>query len=119
MAERKQWRLMCWAVRLGSCLVTVAVVTLALFWALERGLSSVYGDTGLVRHMGRQLALSLLILLAVAALTTKRVMNTESWREALSWTAALVWQGVKLGLAAFVLIAMAGLIVTRLLIGPS
>lgn len=117
MENRGRWRMLCWAVRVLSCLATVGIVALALFWVLERGLSSVYGDTGMVRLMGRQLSLSVLLMLALlmlAGLMSKRVMNTESWREAMRWTAACAWQGVKAGLIVFVAMASGTMIVMGL-----
>ena len=118
MTTRGQWKLLRWAVRIIGCLATVGIMALALSWALERGLSSVYGDAGMARALGERLALSVLLtlaLLALATLTTKRVMNTERWREALRWTAVCAWQGARLGLIVFVAVAAAGLLVAGLI----
>ena len=117
MTDRRLWKLLRWAARIIGCLATVAVIALALGCLLEGSLSAYYGDTGLLPTLERKLALSLAVLLAVlAALTlmTRRTMGTDSWREALRWTAASFWQGVKAGLVVFAAIAAATLLVTGL-----
>ena len=117
MTDRRLWKLLRWAARIIGGLATAAVIELTLFLVLESRLSSVYGDSGMVPGMKRQLAVSVAVmlgLLAVVTLMTRRALGTDSWREAMRWTATSFRQGAKVGAVVVAVIAVATLLVMGL-----
>lgn len=117
MPGRAQWKVMRWAVRILGCVAAVGALALGLQYMIERGFVSEYSTAEQVRAIGRQLALWLMVMLALLLASVpvaKRIMNSESWPEVMSWMAASFWQGARIGLIVAVALGAAALFIMGL-----
>lgn len=117
MPGRAQWKVMRWAVRILGCVTAVGALALGLQYMIERGFVGEYSTAEQVRAIGRQLTLWLMVMLALLLASVpvaKRIMNSESWPEVMSWMAASFWQGVRIGLIVAVALGAAALFVMGL-----
>ncbi|MCH5286334.1 MAG: hypothetical protein J1E43_02840 [Christensenellaceae bacterium] len=113
MTGREQWKLLRWAVRFLGGLAAVGVLALGLRYLIERGFIGESSTAEEIRVIGRQLAMLLAMMLALLLVSvplTRHAMRTDSWREALSWTAASFWQGAKVGALAAAILAVLALL---------
>lgn len=116
VTERAGWKLLCRALRGFGAVATAGAAVLAALFAVDAALADVYGGMAGAMGLGRWLAGWLLAVLALCPLcvaVTKRALNSDSWREAISWAATLIWQGARAGL----LVAMALLALALLVAG--
>lgn len=117
MMKRRAWK---WLGTATRCLGAAAVAGTAL---LGLALAVAYGfryedGMGPVRAAAIPLVwwlLAMLVLLLAAVPLTRRAMDSDSWREALSWTAASFRQGAKKGLVLALALAALGLLAAALL----
>lgn len=113
MTEQMKWKLLERALRCLGAMATAGALALAALFVVDVGLAREYGGMGEALTLGRQLLwclLATLALLAASVPLTKRALRSESWREAMSWTAASLCGGIKAGARVAVIVAVAALL---------
>lgn len=113
MTEQVKWKLLERALRCLGAMATAGALALAVLFAADVGLAREYGGMNEALAFGRQLIwwlLAMLVLLIAAIPLTKRMLRSESWREALSWTAASLCGGIKAGARVAVIVAVVALL---------
>lgn len=104
-----RWKLLERAIRCLGAIATAGALVLAALFAVDAGLAREYGGMDEALALGRYLILWLmatLVLLLASMSLTKRALRSESWREALSWTAANFVHGTRAGTLMAVLVAV-------------
>lgn len=112
MTKQKQWTWLSRALQSLGAVLTAGTLLLATLFAVNAGLAREYGGIGEAMALGRQLIwwlLAMLALMLAAVPLTKRALRSDSWCEAMSWTAANVGRGVRIGALAAVIVAVLAL----------